>query len=272
MKKKFGQHFLTDEVIINKIIESASINFDDILIEIGPGNGALTNKLFSLVKKLILIEYDEKYYNIIKNHYLNTFVEIYHDDARNFDFSKTTNDKKSYSVIGNLPYYASNPIIRNILRSKNKPKKMTFMIQKEVAEQICAREGNFTFLSAYINLFSKAKKLFDVKPDSFNPPPKVVSSVIEIVPLEQNIMPNIEIDNFIEFLTFGFKSPRKQIHNSLSDGLFLQLDYSKKIIEKAEIETTRRPSTLTMFEWKKLYESWINLDSPKNTPGSIRRK
>jgi Dimethyladenosine transferase (rRNA methylation) len=149
---------------------------------------------------------------------------------------------------------------------------MTFMIQKEVAEQICAKEGKFSFLSAYINLFSNAKKIFDVSPKSFNPVPKVVSSVIEIQPLEKNILANSEIDAFIEFLTFGFKSPRKQIHNSLSDGLFLKLDCSKKIIEKAEIETTRRPSTLTIFEWKKLFHIWLDFDSPKNTPGSIRRK
>ena len=272
MKKKFGQHFLTDELIINKIIDSAKINFDDILIEIGPGNGALTNKLHTLVKKLILVEYDEKYYNIIKNRYIDASLEIYHEDARNFDYSKITNNKKNYSIIGNLPYYASNPIIRNILRQKNKPKKMTFMIQKEVAEQICAKEGKFSFLSAYINLFSNAKIIFDVSPKSFNPVPKVVSSVIEIQPLEKNILANSEIDAFIEFLTFGFKSPRKQIHNSLSDGLFLKLDCSKKIIEKAEIETTRRPSTLTIFEWKKLFHIWLDFDSPKNTPGSIRRK
>ena len=272
MKKKFGQHFLTDEIIINKIISSANINFDDILIEIGPGNGSLTNKLYSLVKKLILVEYDEKYFNIIKNHYLDTSVEIYHDDARNFNYSKVIKEKQPYSIIGNLPYYASNPIIRNILRLKHKPNNITFMIQKEVADQICANEGNFSFLSAYINLFARAKKLFDVSPQSFNPPPKVVSSVIEILPVEKKILPNDEIDKFIEFLTFGFKSPRKQIHNSLSDGLFLQLNYSKQIIDKAGIETTRRPSTLTMSEWKKLYEIWLSLNSPRNRPGSIRRK
>ena len=115
MKKKFGQHFLTDELIINKIIDSAKINFDDILIEIGPGNGALTNKLHTLVKKLILVEYDEKYYNIIKNRYIDASLEIYHEDARNFDYSKITNNKKNYSIIGNLPYYASNPIILSLI-------------------------------------------------------------------------------------------------------------------------------------------------------------
>ena len=272
MKKKLGQHFLKDEGIINKIIDSFDLSYHDTLVEIGPGNGALTDKLINLVEKFILIEYDEDLYKLLKSKYLFDSVDIHNADARIFDYSKVLDNGKPFIIVGNLPYYASNPIIRNILQSTHMPKKMIFMIQKEVAEQICAKEGNFSFLSAYINIFADAKKLFDVNPICFEPAPKVFSSVIEITPKIDEMFIDVDISNFIEFLTFGFKSPRKQIHNSLSDGLFLKLVETKKIIKSAKLDTTRRPSTLKMGEWKNLYDIWINLQSPRNAPGSIRRK
>ena len=161
MKKKLGQHFLKDEVIISKIIDSFNLSYGDTLVEIGPGNGALTDKIINLVKKLILIEYDEKFFDLLKNKYTHSNIEIYNADARIFDYLKIIDKDKPYIIIGNLPYYASNPIIRNILKSSHTPEKMIFMVQKEVAEQICAKEGYYSFLSAYINIFANAKKLFD---------------------------------------------------------------------------------------------------------------
>ena len=131
------------------------------------------------------------------------------------------------------------------------------MLQKEVADQMQAEPGKMTILSITTQTYAKVETLFNVGPKAFSPRPKVNSSVVQITPLEKPAVTVDSISYFFGFVKLAFKSPRKQLHNSLSNGLNIETEIAKSIAERARICSTRRPGTLSLFEWQHLYESWI---------------
>ncbi|SNR66681.1 16S rRNA (adenine(1518)-N(6)/adenine(1519)-N(6))-dimethyltransferase RsmA [Desulfurobacterium atlanticum] len=214
LKKYLGQHFLKDRNIIRKIVDSLDIKAGDTVVEIGPGGGALTKELVERKpKRLICVEIDDEMIDYLKETFRDcSFVEIVKGDAVKFDFSKCGNRIK---VVGNLPYNVSTAIIRNLLDYKSILERAVFMTQKEVAERLISRKGkNYGYLPALLQNFFEIKKLFDVSPKVFTPPPKVWSTVFKMIPKDFSLDKE-ELEQFEKFLKKAFSGRRKKLKNTL---------------------------------------------------------
>ena len=176
-------------------------------------------------------------------------------DARNVDLAELIAPETSYKVVANLPYYAANPIVRRLLESQPKPDLLVVMVQQEVAKNMVARPGGMGILSVAVQFYARAKMVCSVPPESFRPPPKVTSAVVRLDVLPE---PAAEVDSeegFFRVVRAGFAAPRKQLRNSLSQGLGIEPADGGRILELAGIDATRRPQTLDIPEWASIYRA-----------------
>lgn len=238
-KKHFGQHFLVNPKIADRI--SSLIENNNRLIEIGPGTGNLTK---SIIEKnnpnyLILIEKDLDAIERLKLNFKSNLdkIEVFNEDASIFDYKKLNNEYH-YSVVGNLPYNVGNRIIFNLIEGQIKIKKCVFMLQKEVVDRICAKPssksyGKITILLRY--LCKDLKKSFDVSPGNFWPTPKVDSSVVEIFPKDKDCIDQ-SVYFFLKKITeIGFSQRRKKLLSVLNSRLTHdQLEVINSFIGKDE--------------------------------------
>lgn len=252
-KKSFGQNFLIDENVLQKIVQAADINKNNWIVEIGPGLGILTQKLGQEAKKVTSVELDEKLIPILKSQ-ISEFsnVEIVNQDALKF-----TPPNEKYKVVANIPYYITSPLISHFLQAPTRPSKMVLLMQKEVAEKICAKAGNLNVLAIHVQIFGTPKMVSKVSRHSFHPAPKVDSAILEIDILQKPLI----IKNRIEFLKVvhaGFAHKRKTILNALCRSL----DFKKEIIEdalkKCDIPLMERAQRITIPQWEKLAKTLFN--------------
>jgi 16S rRNA (adenine1518-N6/adenine1519-N6)-dimethyltransferase len=272
--QRLGQHFLEDSSVVDSILAAAELRSTDTVVEIGPGRGALTGELVNRSGRVLLIEYDTDLADRLELIYQdNPGVRVLNADARDFgsDLDPWLTEGP-YKVVGNLPYYAANPIVRNFLESTRKPSLMVVMVQREVERDMTAQPGDMSLLSVAIQVYAKAEHIIDVPPECFNPPPKVHSSVIKLSPTPEPTVQFESAEDFFNLVRKGFKSPRKQLHNSLSDGLFIALQDARMLVELTGFETSRRPATLSIADWQVLYDTWVKQGRPEQVPGSTRRK
>lgn len=215
-KKKFGQNFLNDKYIINDITSSINPKEDDLIIEIGPGSGALTRNLVKYNSNLICYEVDTDLENTL-NQIKNDKTQIIFDDFLKRDINKDIEKirYKELYIIGNLPYYITTPIILSIIESKIKVKEMVFMVQKEVAERFSSKPGSKEYgaISVLLNYYFDIKKLFNVSRNKFYPIPNVDSSVIKLIKKE-NLL-EVDFDKFNKLIRDSFQFKRKNIRNNL---------------------------------------------------------
>ena len=257
-KKKFGQHFLHDKSIINKIIAHSCLNKNDKILEIGPGKGSLTKILAKSDANIVALEIDKDLINgplKIFDDYPN--VKIIESDANNLSPEITYFIGDSYKLISNLPYNSGTHILTTLLTSSYPPQTSVIMLQREVANNICGKDNKLGLLGAFFQSFATTKNLFTVRPSSFRPPPKVMSSVIKIELLDKPLITSDKLESYKNFLYGGFSAPRKQLHNSLSNGLDITMSCSKTLISIAEIDPTIRPEKLSVNEWVKLFEIFV---------------
>ena len=248
MKKKLGQNFLRNKDISKRIVDLSNIPDDVEVIEIGPGDGSLTDNLINLSNNLLLLEFDNDLIQPLRNKYESSNISILNADARTY----CVPDNKKYFVIGNLQYYAANIIIRNFLYQKN-IQSMVFTVQKEVGEQIVAPDGKKSYLSFLIQSVAQVEKLLIIKNKEFYPVPKVDSMTVKITPvgIEKN-------DEYTNFVRKCFSNPRKKITNSFSRGLELDNEITKTIIHESLIDENLRPQHLKLDDWQRLYEVYLN--------------
>jgi len=210
-RKRFGQNFLTDQKIIDRIIATIAPKPDDNLLEIGPGQGAMTLPLLEKVDKLNVIEIDRDLISILES-FNKSNLTIHQGDALKFDLSNLSHPLR---VVGNLPYNISSPILFHLLSNIEKIEDMTFMLQKEVVERIVAKSGNKTYgrLSVMLQAFFNCEMIFIVPPESFDPQPKIDSAIVYLKPLNK-----IEVSNFSNFFKIvkaSFAQRRKTLKNNL---------------------------------------------------------
>lgn len=231
--KKLAQNFLTDKNILEKIVEAADLNINDIVLEIGPGLGVLTNELSKRCKKIIAVEKDEKMLEVLKDrNYPN--IELI-----NKDILKTTIQlPEKYKLIANLPYYITSPIIRMFLE-KDQPELMVLMIQKEVAQRICAK-NKLSVLSVSVQFYADAKIIKYVSRNCFYPVPKVDSAIIKIIPKQ---IPNIDVKKFFQLVKMGFSSKRKKLKNNLKGIIKKEIDFDLNL----------RAEDLSINDWIRLF-------------------
>jgi 16S rRNA (adenine1518-N6/adenine1519-N6)-dimethyltransferase len=252
-RKSLGQNFLVNEAVRDSIIEAAGLSDADTVIEVGPGLGALTEKLAAQAGKVIAVELDDSLAERLKNRLVRfSNIDIINADILGLDPSALTGGG-TYKVVANIPYYITSPILRFFMQAKLRPSLMVIMMQEEVARDVTARPGAMGFLAVSMRLFSVPSMVCRVPADCFYPAPKVDSAVVRFDVLPRPAVEVGDVDGFLELLHAGFKAPRKQLHNSLAIGLGLEPAAADQILKRAGIDSSRRPGTLTLDEWAALY-------------------
>ncbi|MDD4409952.1 MAG: 16S rRNA (adenine(1518)-N(6)/adenine(1519)-N(6))-dimethyltransferase RsmA [Candidatus Pacebacteria bacterium] len=259
-KKNLGQNFLHDSNIINKMIEGEDINNDDTILEIGPGLGTLTKPLSSKAKHIIAVEKDRDLADWLENNVKEegiSNISIIRGDALKEieDPDSTLNSilPKDYKVIANIPYYLTSHLIRILLEKEDRPQRITLMIQKEVAERICNRNGN-SILSISVNYYADPKIIHIVSKNCFHPKPKIDSAIISLTPKE-DIGNNIFTEYFFRLLKTGFSSPRKQLLKNLSQ--LGEREVISSILKSSGIDPEQRAETLSLSDWKNLTNAYL---------------
>lgn len=250
-KKSFGQNFLKDDNVLKKIISFVPINKN--ILEIGPGDGALTKKLLKISNKVTAIELDNELQNTLENIKLeNLNFNYIMKDFLKLDISNF--EKEDYIIIANIPYNISTDIIFKFLKSNIKL--AILMVQKEYAERVVAKENEkeYSKLSVVANFFCKTKKLFDVKKTSFYPVPKVDSSIIYLEKKEQLMLEKDKIELFINFIKKCFFAKRKTLVNNLNKSYNIEKERMEKIFSKLNISLTQRAENISVEKFILLFK------------------
>lgn len=251
----YGQNFLLNDIVLQDMVDSVPMKKGDAILEVGPGLGNLSRYLADTGHEVFSVEKDPKFLPVlkaIKKDYKNFDFTV--DDILKFDFQSKLKSKKSYHVVANIPYYITGKIIQLFVQAKHKPKSITILIQKEVAENVTAKPGRLNLLAISVQLHGQAKLLQKVLARDFYPAPKVDSSVIQIILDER---PKYEVDDekrFFGLLRACFSGKRKQLHNTLTNYLQKPKDEVTKILESLKIDSAARPQELSIEEWVKLYK------------------
>ncbi|MFQ5933846.1 MAG: 16S rRNA (adenine(1518)-N(6)/adenine(1519)-N(6))-dimethyltransferase RsmA [Dehalococcoidia bacterium] len=271
-KKSLGQHFLTDRRVLSKILGAAQVAAQDLVLEVGPGLGALTQELAARARRVVAIEVDEALASLLRRELSQLpNLEIVVGDilemkpgelVRNQGLgdSQRSDMLPRYKVVANLPYYIANPVLRHFLEASHKPSRMVVMVQKEVGETIVAQPGKMGLLSLGVQVYGKPFIVCRVPSRSFYPSPKVDSVVVAIDVYGEPVVE--EPEAFFRIARAGFSAPRKQLHNSLSQGLAKPADEVKELLRGVGIDGRRRASTLSLEEWDLLCRTFRQNPSP----------
>ena len=276
-KKRLGQHFLIGEAVLERILSAAELSPGDIVVEVGPGLGILTEGLAKQRARVIAVELDSKLVALLKKR-LADFpdVKIVHADILKVTPQRLLQNNLSaselvrgYKVIANLPYYITSPVLRHFLEGESRPSAMVVMVQKEVGEAIAATPGKMSLLSVKIQFYSKPDIICYVPAASFYPPPKVESVILRLDVYPQPPIEVPEVAGFFDIVMHGFSSPRKQLRNSLAHALGMPPGQVALLLEKTGIDAKRRAETLSLEEWRKLWETFAPcLCHPERSEGS----
>jgi 16S rRNA (adenine1518-N6/adenine1519-N6)-dimethyltransferase len=241
-RKRFGQHFLVDDGVIDAIIDAIHPQADELMVEIGPGLEALTKPLTQKLKHLHVVEIDRDIVKRLENNYPKTKLTIHAVDALTYDFSSIG---KPLRVVGNLPYNISTPILFHLAEFANSISDMTFMLQKEVVERMVAAPSTSDYgrLSVALQYRFDMELLFLVPPQAFDPPPKVESAIVRMIPKPATKLLAHDEILFAKITTTAFSQRRKTIRNTLID--FLTPDD----FEKLNIDPKLRAENLSMNDY-----------------------
>jgi len=267
-KKSLGQNFLKSKIALQKMLEAGEVNEQDIILEVGPGKGILTEKLLAKAKKVIAVEKDDRLISFLQEKFAGEIsagkLEIIHGDILEIPRSDLSANLRSdlgisYKIIANIPYYITGQFLRKFLESDYPPEKIVVMVQKEIAQRIIANDPSQrragkkeSLLSISVKVFGQPKMIMKVDKNNFSPAPKVDSAVLLI----SNISKNFFIDNkisekdFFAILHAGFAHKRKILLSNLKT-IFKAVDWEKAFI-KANISVKTRAEDLSLENWKKL--------------------
>jgi 16S rRNA (adenine1518-N6/adenine1519-N6)-dimethyltransferase len=251
-KKRFSQNFLVNDQAARKMIDALALNENDIILEIGAGQGALTRHLLDKVSMVYAVEIDQRLCSYLEGRFqLKDNLKIVNQDVLKINLGELIGSKNVCKVVGNLPYQITSPVLSYLLENKNMISFCVLMVQKEVALRICANPGSrdWSPLSIAVQLYSDVKILFHLKPGSFFPPPQVDSSVVRIDFLPE---PKVLIENqklFFKVVRAAFGQRRKMVANSLAANLDLPKGKVEVILNKAGIDPRRRAETINLKEF-----------------------
>ncbi|MBU1255730.1 ribosomal RNA small subunit methyltransferase A [Patescibacteria group bacterium] len=264
INKLMGHNFLINPRVLQKIIETADLK-NDIVLEVGPGLGTLTQELAKKAKKVIAVEKDKQMNEVLKET-LKDFdnIEIVEGDILKILKQKPSILKNSkYKVVANIPYYLTSPLIRMLLESDNPPEEIVLMIQKEVAQRITAQPPKMNLLAISVQFYAQPKTISYISKASFWPEPKVDSAIIRITPHPSVILrakPEESHQRFFKIVKAGFSSPRKQLANNLSEKLKIDKEKIKTALAECELNPQARAESLNVEDWKKLSSDLIFQD------------
>lgn len=267
-KKSFGQNFLTDDNVVDRIVSALKPQNEDFIVEIGPGRGALTEKLCESGARVCAVELDRDLIPLLEENFAGyENFSIVHQDALRVDFralqenhASEFSNTKSIKLVANLPYNISTAILQRLIEQRESFSEMVLMFQREVVDRITAAPGTSErgFLTVLVEAYLEAEKLFDVSPRAFRPIPKVWSSIARLVPKEKVEIP--EENLFRDLISIGFAQRRKTILNNLKNAhgpLKEKLGDPENLLNACDIDPRRRAETLTVDEWTTLLKTLL---------------
>jgi len=255
--KRLGQNFLIDGNIKDKVIKEAGVSKDDIVLEIGPGLGALTLDLASLANKVIAVEKDKKACAVLKDLAGTDTknLEVYNEDILKFDLRKSFSGRK-IKVVGNLPYYITTPIIEYLVDNRKMVGSAVIMVQREVAARLLASPGaeDYSSLSCFVHYFTRPEYIYTVKRGSFYPSPDVDSSILRLTFLDKPSVYVNDEERFFRIVRGAFNQRRKSLINSLSREAVLNIPKERlsATLKSINIDPSVRPETLSLAQFAKI--------------------
>jgi len=253
-KKRFGQHFLHDQAVLDRIVRTVNPKPDDALVEIGPGRGALTRLLLPKVDRLRVVEIDRDVIGPLRAACgQSEKLEIHMGDALEVDFAQFVEAGQSLRLVGNLPYNISTPLLFHLLGVAGLVRDMHFMLQKEVVDRLCAEPGSDDYGRLTVSMAARAEavSLFDVGPEAFHPPPKVDSAVVRLTPRPAPF-PLADLGAYERLVQAAFNQRRKTLANGLK-GLLTAAQ-----IAAVGIEPGIRAEQLSPAEFARLSDAWAS--------------
>ena len=252
-RKRFGQNFLHDEYIIDQIVSAIHPQVGQHMVEIGPGLGALTEPVCEQIDHLTVVELDRDLAARLRSHpFIAKKLNIIESDALKFDFSQLIRDDQPLRVFGNLPYNISTPLMFHLFSFADKVQDMHFMLQKEVVNRLAASPGNKNYgrLSVMAQFHCKIMPVLHVPPEAFNPPPKVDSAIVRLIPHHKKPVQVDSEEDLHKICAQAFNQRRKTIRNSLKDSL------SEAQIEGLGIDANLRAENLSLGQFAQLANLW----------------
>jgi 16S rRNA (adenine1518-N6/adenine1519-N6)-dimethyltransferase len=248
--KGLGQNFLQDESALQKIVAVADLQPADAVLEIGPGLGSLTRHLALASRSVVAVELDQDLFpalEAILTPYKN--VRLVHGDILELNPTELM-DASDYVVVANIPYYITSAVIRHLLESASRPRRIVLTVQREVAERICAGPGDMSLLALSVQVYGKPSIAKTIPAEAFYPAPKVDSAVVKIDIYPEPVIPSTRLEAFFRLAKAGFGQKRKTLRNSL--GALVGREQAESILAAAGIDPMRRAETLSLEEWGKL--------------------
>ncbi len=268
-KKSLGQNFLKSKKALSAMIEAGKISSNDTVLEIGPGQGALTEKLLETKAKIIAVEKDDRLIEFLKEKFAKELsskqLEIIHGDILELDLSKKL-QANSYKLIANIPYYITGLIFRKFLSGKIQPEKIVILVQKEIADRIVARDGKESLLSLSVKAYGKPIKIMKVGKENFSPAPKVDSAILLIDQISRKFFEDMDHEKsadlvvseelFFKMIKAGFAHKRKVLMSNLKDfSAKTGVKNLKSAFLSAKIPEKSRAEDLKLEDWKNLLGS-----------------
>jgi len=254
-KKSLGQHWLHNAEALAAVADAADIGAEDVVLEVGPGLGTLTEVLTSRAHQVIAVELDEKLAADLEKSAAANLL-IVKDDILKFDLSGLPAD---YKVVANIPYYLTSNLLRVLSESVNPPAAMSLLVQKEVAERIAAKPGQMSLLSVSVQMYYKPELARVVEAELFTPPPKVDSQIIALTRYDNPLLEGIDIKLFFRVVKAGFSERRKKLRSSLAAGLQIEKAGADEILSAAGVDGDKRAQELSLEDWHRIYNCVTSL-------------
>lgn len=254
-KKSLGQNFLQDPQVIEAILQTAEVGSEDFIFEIGPGTGMLTSALSKRAKKVVAIELDHQLVTRLQEHFEKSDgVSILEGNILEVNLNELLEHSDfttgGYKVVANIPYYITAPIIRTLLSLKLRPKSLTLMVQKEVAERLVAKPGDMSLLSLMVQYYSDARIACMVPREAFDPVPAVESAVVHLVP--KRVFDHEKDRALFRVARAGFAARRKTLANNLSSSFSVPKDKVESLLRSQGLRTDIRAQALSVADWEQL--------------------
>ncbi len=259
--KGLGQNFLIDRDVLERVVEAGDLKADDVVLEVGPGIGAMTHLMAQRVARIVAIELDSRMLRVLGDTLRDdTNVRLVQGDILKInhvsEILKDAPPAKAapirYKVVANLPYYITSAVLRHLLGARIRPEQMTVMVQREVAERIVALPGKLSLLAISVQVYGQPEIICHVPASAFYPRPKVDSAVLRINVYEKPRVAEDDMERFFKVVRAGYAQKRKQLRNSLTHNLHLPRVRVLAALEKAGISPDKRPQMLTIEEWSRL--------------------
>jgi len=258
-KKGLGQNFLVDPVHLAHIVAAAGLTADDLVLEVGPGPGVLTDLIAAEAGRVVAVELDDRLIPFLRRRYADRpHVTIVHADILDVDVAALLQEAFSsqppvssiqYKVVANLPYYVTSAAIRHLLEATAPPDLLVLTVQREVAERMVAQPPHMSLLALGVQFYCTGRIAGRIPAGAFYPVPKVESAVVRLDRRPEPAVPGVAAEQFFRVARAGFSQPRKQLRNSLAAGLKLAPVQVETWLSSVGIDPRRRAETLTIEEW-----------------------